>query len=77
MTVIIIIGICFTFVGCFFFGFISGLAAGGYMKGYREGRDAAYKHCETALDKEIERLKHLSDETTLETIERYEKEGIL
>lgn len=77
MTALLIIGICFTFVECFFFGFWSGLAAGGYMKGYREGRDAAFKRCETALDKEIERLKHIADEAALETIERYEKEGIL
>lgn len=77
MIALLIIGICFTFVGCFFFGFISGLGAGGYIKGYREGREAAYKQCETAIDKEIERLKHLVDKDALETIERYEKEGIL
>jgi len=77
MTALLIIGICFTFVGCFFFGFISGLAAGGYIKGYREGNAAAYKHCETMLDKEIKRLKNMVDDATLETIERYEKEGIL
>ena len=77
MTALLIIGICFTFVGCFFFGFISGLAAGGYLKGYQEGRDATLKRCNAAIDKEIERLKRLADEETLETIERYEKEGIL
>lgn len=43
MTVLAVVLILFIIAGALFFGFVAGLAVGGYFDGYKDGREAATK----------------------------------